>query len=53
MMDKKDFERFNELERKIDNGTATQNEMEERDMLWSVLELEEQQERINTAQFGY
>lgn len=52
-MDKKDFGRFNELEKRIDNGTATQNEMEERDMLWSVLELEEEQGRINTAQFGY
>ena len=52
-MDKKDFERFDELERKIVNGTATQNEMEERDILWSVLELEEEQGRINTAQFGY
>lgn len=52
-MDKKDFERFNELERKIDNGKVTPNEMEERDMLWSVLELEEEQGRINTAQFGY
>ena len=45
--------RFNELERKIDNGTATQMEENERDMLWSVLELEEEQGRINTAQFGY
>ena len=52
-MDKKDFERFNELERKIDNGTATQMNEEEREMLWSVLELEEEQGRINTAQFGY
>ena len=52
-MDKKDFERFNELERKIDNGTATKDELLERDMLWSVLEMEEKQGRINTAQFGY
>lgn len=52
-MDKKDVERFNELERKIDDGIATQDEMEERDMLWSTLELEEELERINTAHFGY
>lgn len=52
-MDKKDFERFNELERKMDEGTATKDELWERDMLWSVLELEEEQGRINTAQFGY
>lgn len=52
-MSEEDMKRFWELEKKIDNGTATQNEMEERDMLWSVLELEEEQGRINTAQFGY
>lgn len=52
-MSEEDMKRFWELEKKMDEGTATQNEMEERDMLWSVLELEEEQGRINTAQFGY
>ena len=52
-MSEEDMKRFWELEKKMDEGTATKDELWERDMLWSVLELEEEQGRINTAQFGY
>lgn len=52
-MDEKDMKRFKELENKIDENTITKAEMEERDMLWSALEMEEENNRINSYQFGY
>ena len=48
-----DMKRFEELEKKMDEGTATDDEMYERDALWCALESEEENSRINSCQFGY
>lgn len=52
-MGEEDIRRFEELEKKMDNGTATKEELEERDMLWTLIQLEEVSGMKNTAQFGY
>lgn len=52
-MTDKDMERFWELEKKMDEGIATDDEMYERDALWCALESEEESNRLNTYQFGY
>ena len=48
-----DMKRFRELEKKMDEGIATNDEMYERDALWCALECEEESNRLNTYQFGY
>lgn len=52
-MSEEDMKRFWELEKKMDKGTATKDELWERDMLWSMIQLEEEQELKNYYQFGY
>lgn len=52
-MSDEDIERLNELERKIDDGIATDDEMMERDALWSVIQMEEEQNLKNSYYFGY
>lgn len=52
-MDDKDMKRFEELEKKIDEGTITKDEMFERDMLWGELQREEEADLRNWYQFGY
>ena len=52
-MSEEDIERLEELDRKIDDGIATDDEMMERDALWSVMQMEEEQELKNSFQFGY
>lgn len=52
-MSEEDMKRFWELEKKMDEGTATKDELWERDMLWSMIQLEEEQELKNYYQFGY
>lgn len=52
MVDKKDIERFWELERKMDEGKATESELYERDALWTMLQLEEDESNIHLYQFG-
>ena len=47
------MQRFWELEQQMDEGTATKDELWERDMLWSMIQLEEEQELKNYYQFGY
>ena len=45
--------RFQILERKMDEGTATNAEMYERDMLWIALEEEEEENNRHLYQFGF
>ena len=52
-MSEEDIERLKELERKIDDGIATDDEMMERDALWSVMQMEEEQDLKNSYYFGY
>lgn len=52
-MSEEDMKRFWELEKKMDEGTATKDELLERDMLWSMIQLEEEQDLKNYYQFGY
>ena len=52
-MSEEDIERLEELDRKIDDGIATEEEMMERDALWSVMQLEEEQDLKNSYYFGY
>ena len=52
-MSEEDIERLKELERKIDDGIATDDEMMERDALWSVIQMEEEQNLKNSYYFGY
>lgn len=52
-MDDKDMKRFLELEKKMDEGTATDDEMYERDSLWCELQREEEADLRNWYQFGY
>lgn len=53
MIDKEDLERFNLLERKMEEGKATESEMYERDMLWIMLENEEEESNRHLYQFGF
>ena len=48
-----DMKRFRELEKKMDEGTATDDEMYERDALWCELQKEEEADLRNWYQFGY
>ena len=52
-MSEEDMKRFWELDRKIDDGIATDDEMMERDALWSVIQMEEEQNLKNSCYFGY
>ena len=52
-MDMEDVKRFEELDKKIDDGIATEDEMYERDALWSVMQMEEEQNLKNSCYFGY
>ena len=52
-MTDKDMKRFWELEKKMDEGTATDEELWERDMLWTSLQTEEEADLRNWYQFGY
>lgn len=52
-MSEEDIERLEELDRKIDDGIATEEEMMERDALWSVMQMEEEQDLKNSYYFGY
>ena len=52
-MSEEDMKRFWELENKMENGEATEDEMYERDALWCLIQLEEEQDRKNSYQFGY
>lgn len=52
-MSEEDMKKFWELERKIDDGVATEKEMMERDALWSVIQMEEEQDLKNSYYFGY
>lgn len=52
-MSEEDIERLEELDRKIDDGIATEKEMMERDALWSVIQMEEEQNLKNSCYFGY
>jgi hypothetical protein len=52
-MSEEDIERLEELDRKIDDGIATDDEMMERDALWSVMQMEEEQNLKNSYYFGY
>lgn len=52
-MSEEDIERLEELDRKIDDGIATDDEMMERDALWSVMQMEEEQDLKNSYYFGY
>lgn len=52
-MSEEDIERLEELDRKIDDGIATDDEMMERDALWSVMQMEEEQNLKNSCYFGY
>lgn len=52
-MSEEDMKRFWELDRRIDDGIATDDEMMERDALWSVIQMEEEQNLKNSYYFGY
>lgn len=52
-MSEEDMKRFWELENKMENGEATDDEMMERDALWSVMQMEEEQDLKNSYYFGY
>ena len=52
-MDMEDVKRFEELDKKIDDGIATEDEMYERDALWCLIQMEEEQDLKNSFQFGY
>lgn len=52
MIDKEDLERFNLLERKIEEGKATESEMYEREMLWIALEESAEEDNRHLYQFG-
>ena len=51
-MTDEDMKRFEELEKKMDEGTATDDEMYERDSLWCELQREEEADLRNWYQFG-
>lgn len=52
-MTDEDMKRFWELEKKIDEDIATDDEIEERDILWCEIQREEEDSLITWYQFGY